>query len=166
MPSLVQTLAWQWTGDKPVSALQWCHNGHNSVSNHQPHDCLLKRRSKTISKLRVTGLCAGNSPVTGEFPVQTVSNAENVSIWWCHHGINDGLAYWCMYVSFSLDALTIFSKKNVIWENIRNLILSIFFSLKIFIYFQFSNIAYKSVVHFYVWYFCFTCPAGTCRSGW
>ena len=29
---------------------------------------------------RVTGLCAGNSPVTGEFPAQRASNAENVSI--------------------------------------------------------------------------------------
>ena len=38
-----------------------------------------------ISKLRVTGLCAGNSPVTGEFPAQSASNAENVSIWWRHH---------------------------------------------------------------------------------
>ena len=34
-------------------------------------------------------LCAGNSPVTGEFPAQRVSNAENVSIWWHHHGIWD-----------------------------------------------------------------------------
>ena len=39
------------------------------------------------SKLRVTGLCAGNSPGTGEFPVQMASNAEYVSIWWRHHGI-------------------------------------------------------------------------------
>ena len=38
--------------------------------------------------LRVTGLCAGNSPVTGEFPAQMASNAENVSIWWRHHGLN------------------------------------------------------------------------------
>ena len=37
------------------------------------------------SKLRVTGPCAGNSPVTGEFPAQRGSNAENVSIWWRHH---------------------------------------------------------------------------------
>ena len=37
------------------------------------------------SKLHVTGPCAGNSPVTGEFPVQMASNAENVSIWWRHH---------------------------------------------------------------------------------
>ena len=35
--------------------------------------------------LSVTGLCAGNSPVTGEFPAQMASNAENVSIWWRHH---------------------------------------------------------------------------------
>ena len=26
-----------------------------------------------------------NSPVTGEFPTQMDSNAENVSIWWRHH---------------------------------------------------------------------------------
>ena len=36
-------------------------------------------------KLRVTGLCEGNSPVTGEFPSQRASNAENVFIWWRHH---------------------------------------------------------------------------------
>ena len=37
-------------------------------------------------KLRVAGLCAGNSPVTGEFPAQMASNAEKVSIW-CHHHV-------------------------------------------------------------------------------
>ena len=70
-------------------SLQWRHNGRDGVSNHQPHHCLLnrlfRRRSKKISKLRVTGLCAGNSPVTGEFSAQRVRNAENVSIWWRHH---------------------------------------------------------------------------------
>ena len=30
----------------------------------------------------------GNSPVTGEFPAQMASNADNVSIWWRHHDIN------------------------------------------------------------------------------
>ena len=63
--------------------------GRDSVSNHQPHGCLLnrlfRRRSKKTSKLRVTGLWAGNSPGTGEFPAQMASNAENVSIWWRHH---------------------------------------------------------------------------------
>ena len=47
-------------------SLRWRHNEHDSVSNHQPHGCLLNRlfrhRSKKTSKLRVTGLCVGNSP--------------------------------------------------------------------------------------------------------
>ena len=70
-------------------SLRWRHNGHDGVSNHQPHHYLLNRlfgcRSKKTSKPRVTGLCAGNSPGTGEFPAQMASNAENVSIWWRHH---------------------------------------------------------------------------------
>ena len=71
--------------------LQWRHNGLDGVSNHQHHHCLLSRlfgrRSKKTSKLRVTGLCEGNSPGTGEFPAQMASDAENVSIWWRHHGL-------------------------------------------------------------------------------
>ena len=43
------------------------------------------RRSKKTSKLHVTGLCEGNSPVTGEFPAQRASNAINVFIWWRHN---------------------------------------------------------------------------------
>ena len=72
-----------------VHSLQWRYNGRDGVSNHQLHDCLLNRlfgrRSKKTPKLRVTGLCERNSPVTGEFPSQRASNAENVSIWWRHH---------------------------------------------------------------------------------
>ena len=71
------------------STLRWRHNDHAGVSNHQPHGCLLnrlfRRKSKKTPKLRVTGLCAGNSPGTGEFPAQMASYAENVSIWWRHH---------------------------------------------------------------------------------
>ena len=71
--------------------LRWRHNDHTGVSNHQPHGCFLnrlfRRKSKKTSKLRVTGLCAGNSPGTGEFPAQMASYAENVSIWWRHHDI-------------------------------------------------------------------------------
>ena len=73
-------------------ALQWLHNGLDGVSIHQPHHCLLSRlfgrRSKKTSKLRVTGLCVGNSPGTGEFPAQMASNAENVSIWWRYQGMS------------------------------------------------------------------------------
>ena len=46
--------------------LRWRHNELHGVSDHQPHDCLLRllfrRRSKKTSKLRVTGLCVGTSP--------------------------------------------------------------------------------------------------------
>ena len=46
--------------------LRWRHNDQDGVSNHQPHGCLLnrlfRRRSNKTSKLRVTGLCVGNSP--------------------------------------------------------------------------------------------------------
>ena len=70
-------------------SLQWRHNELDSVSNNQHHDCFLNRlcrqKSKKTSKLRVTGLCARNSPEAGEFPAQMASNAENVSIWWRHH---------------------------------------------------------------------------------
>ena len=41
---------------------------------------------RKISELRVTELCAGNSPVTGELPARMSSNTEYVSIWWRHHG--------------------------------------------------------------------------------
>ena len=41
--------------------------------------------SKKASKYRVTGVCVGNSPGTGEFPAQMASNAESISIWWRHH---------------------------------------------------------------------------------
>ena len=56
-----------WTSCQTSNyALRWRHNGHYCVSNHQPHHCLLNRlfgrRSKKTSKLRVTGLCVGNSP--------------------------------------------------------------------------------------------------------
>ena len=49
------------------------------------YSTVFRRRSKKTSKLRVTGLCVGNSQVTNEFPAQRASNAENVSIWWRYH---------------------------------------------------------------------------------
>ena len=36
---------------------------------------------KKASELRFTGLCEGNQPVTGGFPSQRASNAENNLIW-------------------------------------------------------------------------------------
>ena len=72
-PALIKYTGLHQTGGNSLSevSLQW---RHNSVSDHQPHDCLLNllfgRNSKKTSKLRVIGLCDGNSPVTGEFPAQ------------------------------------------------------------------------------------------------
>ena len=47
--------------------LQWRRYGLKGVSNHRRLDCLLnpvfRRRSKKAPKIRVTGLCEGNSPV-------------------------------------------------------------------------------------------------------
>ena len=115
-------------------SLQWRHNGCDSVSNHQPHDCLLnrlfRRRSKKTSKLRVTGLCAGNSSGTSEFHAQMASYAENVSIWWRYH-VRDrsvrvfGASIWnklgkCMlryrFIKMFLKKAHYFSRYNVcIW---------------------------------------------------
>ena len=84
--------------------LRWRHNEHDGVSNHQPHHCLLnrlfRRRSKKTSKLRVTGLCVGNSPVTGEFPAQRASNTENASIWWRHHDKSRANCEWNVLIPF------------------------------------------------------------------
>ena len=83
-------LMYRYVHERMLHPLRWRHNRSDSVSNHQPHHCLLnrlfRRRSKKTSKFRVTGLCVGNSPGAGEFPAQMASNAENVSIWWRHHG--------------------------------------------------------------------------------
>ena len=39
--------------------------------------------------------CHWPSPVTGEFPAQRASNAENVCIWWRHHVMNIQMAGSC-----------------------------------------------------------------------
>ena len=74
-----------------LGSLQWRHNEHDGAPNYQPYDCLLNRLFRRRSKkLRVTGLCAGNSPATGEFPAQRASNTENVfhlmTSSWCTYG--------------------------------------------------------------------------------
>ena len=77
---MIYSAVWWHTILLKLSILQWRHNGRDGVSNYQPLDCLLnrsfRRRSTKASKLRVIGICKGNSPVTGEFPAQMASNAE------------------------------------------------------------------------------------------
>ena len=78
--SLTIGLVARWSLLGLPRSLQWRHNGRDSISNHQPHDCLLNRlfrhRSKKTSKLRVTGLCVGNSPGIDEFPAQMASTRK------------------------------------------------------------------------------------------
>ena len=87
--SIVSPLDGSGASEVSLKSLQWRHNERDGVSNLQRLHCLLSHlfgyRSKKTSKLRFTGLCAGNSPVTGEFPAQKASNAENVSIFRRHH---------------------------------------------------------------------------------
>ena len=95
--SLVRKLTWIWIRRSWQAKLPWFARGHYSyvimgamasqiISLTIAHSTLFLRcRSKKTSKLSVTGLCAGNSPVSGEFPKEMASNAENVSIWWRHH---------------------------------------------------------------------------------
>ena len=83
---------WNWD-----CILQWHYNKRNGISNHQPHDGLLNRLFKVqikenIKALRQWPLC-GEFTMTGEFPAQRASNAENVSIWWRHHEIIEPLPH-------------------------------------------------------------------------
>ena len=62
---------------------------------------------KKASNLRVTGLCAGKSPGTGEFPAQMASDAENVSIWWRHHVVKySPLSSTCDVMTWSVLRIT------------------------------------------------------------
>ena len=71
-------------------SLQWHYNDSDIVSNHQPHDCLLNRLFKAQIRENIKAL--RHWPLCGEFtggrwiPRRKASNAENVSIWWRHHG--------------------------------------------------------------------------------
>ena len=79
-------------------SLHWCHNDHDGVSNHQPHGFLLnrlfRRRSKKKIKVRVTGLCVGNSPRPVKSPhkepvTRKMFPFDDVIMWWivfqqCH----------------------------------------------------------------------------------
>ena len=84
--------------------------GAIAFSKHQPYDSLLhlfRHILKKTSKFRVTGLCVGNSPVTDEFPTQRANSAENVSIWWRHHG----------NISFGTLAPLLKANVIVLWSN-------------------------------------------------
>ena len=122
VPQLESSMSWNHHN---LLALQWRHNGRDSVSNNQPHDCLLnclfRPRSKKTSKLHDTGLCVGNSLGTGKFSAQMASYVENVSIWWRHHGY----AY-CFWRCWAWPSLTcIFCKIAFMWMPQGHILISV-----------------------------------------
>ena len=73
-----------FTGDTS----QWRHNGQKASQITIPSivcSTVCSGADKRKHQSSLTDLCEGNLPVTGEFPSQWASNAENVSIWWRHH---------------------------------------------------------------------------------
>ena len=83
-------------------SLQWHHNGRDSVSHHQPHDCLLRRlfrrRAKKTLKIRVTGFVWGihrrpvNSPP--KWPVMRKMSPFDDVIMFFNLVIRRLTAYW------------------------------------------------------------------------
>ena len=73
------------------SSLQWRHNRRQRVSNHQQLDglfnYLLSPTPKKHQNSALLVLCEGNSPATGEYSAQGVSNTEKASILWRQHDI-------------------------------------------------------------------------------
>ena len=51
--------------DKLLSTLHWRHNGRDSVSNHQPYDCLLNHLFRSRSKENITA--PRHWPLCGEY---------------------------------------------------------------------------------------------------
>ena len=65
---------------------QWAQYRLKSLASRLFSQLFIEMQIKENIKAPRHWLWAGNLPGTGEFPVQRASNAENVSIWWRHHG--------------------------------------------------------------------------------
>ena len=68
-----------------------------------------------LAQIRVTGLCEGNLLVAGEFPAQMASNAENVSIWWRHHGLRVRVCSGQVFVAIFIGVCDVYSAVNKWW---------------------------------------------------
>ena len=131
----------------------WCHCNDVTMGLQSPASRLftqpfIQAQIKETTKLRVTGLYAENSPVTGEFPAHRASNAENVSIWWRHHVLShfDTVAWprpkqaytWWRHQTETFFALPLWGGPTVpqrlysdfCWEETNNSVLFIFSRLK------------------------------------
>ena len=79
----------QW--DKLSVPLLWCYM-HHDIWNHGQFECLFNSlflsTTKALSRLWIT------SPLW----LQRASNAENVSMWWRHHGATDRYCHCKMHI--------------------------------------------------------------------
>ena len=135
-------------------ALQWRYNGSDVVLNHQPHHCLLNRlfrcRSKKTSKLRVAGLCAGNSPVNGEFPAQRPVTQkmfpfDDVIMGIYDDGNGDGDAY-----KGGIDDTSDIHDNNIggcDWGHIKHVVESTWFLVRTFLDRKHFKLVYNMIIH-------------------
>ena len=73
--------------------LQWRHDEHDGISNHQCFNCLLNWffffffRRRSMKNIKAPHQWPLWEESTGDqwFPSQRASNPENDLIWWCHH---------------------------------------------------------------------------------
>ena len=115
-PMLTQIYFTLWLHEATMT-LRWRHNRRDSVSNHQPQHCLpnrlFRRRSKKTSKLRVTGLCAGNSPVS--WIPRTKASDVMTSSWVCAFPYkNNKRLFWSVFMPATWQ--WIFPNANFVWS--------------------------------------------------
>ena len=79
--------SWNWilTGDTHYNDVIMSSMAAQITSLTIVYSTVCSGADQRKHQARATGLCAGNSPVTGEFPAQMASKAENVFNWWRHH---------------------------------------------------------------------------------
>ena len=71
-----------------ANSFQWRRNERHGVSNDRHRDCLLNRLFRCTSKKNSASLAfVRGILLTGGFCSQRARDAENVSIWWRHHGL-------------------------------------------------------------------------------
>ena len=108
-----------------LTSLQWRHNEHTGISNCQHLDCslnhLFRCRSTETSKLCVTGLYEGNSPMTDKIPTHSpitckLFPCDDVIMFWSMIYLNTDrwtLAFWVSPVQWAVNIpWSIFVKMN------------------------------------------------------
>ena len=129
-------------------SLRWRHNERDGVLNHQPHDCLLnllfRRSSKKTSKLRVTGLCVGNSP-------------------WPVNSPHKGPVTRKMFPFDDVIMLSAVTHVNDIWDTGRHL--SIRRPVNVFLIFNTANLCIYIVIYLPIWAIaCFARQTGVAQT--